>query len=224
MGRREEKRDLTRQQILNAAASLFAEKGYESTTLEEVTERANVSKGTLYYNFESKEDLVVALRRQALSGTVTQVKELMNNGGEPLYLLEKLFLERAAFTEKNPELSKVFFTQRLQFFFFRDEQLAQTADTEEGKKRQFRRTIYELVCDGQKKGQIRSDIAPQEVATMLSACFLHAQGAWLGSDRSSSLVDKTHRCLHMLLDGIGAKGYRDRLKCYSPPAVESQVS
>lgn len=223
MGRREEKRDLTRQQILSAAADLFSEKGYESTTLEEVTERANVSKGTLYYNFESKEDLVVALRRQALSGTVTQVMELMNNGGDPLFLMEKLFLERAAFTEKNPELSKVFFTQRLQFFFFRDEHIA-PPDTEEGKKRQFRRTIYELVCDAQKRGQIRSDAAPQELATMLSACFLHAQGAWIGSDRSTSLVDKTHRWLHMLLDGIGAKGYRERLQCYTLPVAEKQVS
>src|SRR5476649_1909598 len=111
MGRREEKRNLTRQQILSAASELFSEKGYESTTLEEITEKANVSKGTLYYNFDSKEDLVVAMRRDALSGTVEQSNQSIKECHDPLATLERLLLERAMFTEKNPELAKIFFTQ-----------------------------------------------------------------------------------------------------------------
>ena len=64
MGRREDKRELTRQQMLDAARRvLFIERGYENTSLEDISEKANVSKGTFYYHFESKEDLVVHLRR-----------------------------------------------------------------------------------------------------------------------------------------------------------------
>jgi AcrR family transcriptional regulator len=219
MGRREEKRNMTRQQILSAAAELFAVRGYENTTLEDVTEKANVSKGTLYYNFESKEDLVVAMRREALAGTVEQAFASMNEGKEPLSVLERLLMERASFTEKNPELATVFYTQRIQYFFFRDEQ-SQTELNEDGTpKRQYRKAIHDLVCEAQKRGEIRADCSPQELAAMISATFLHAQGTWLASDRSSSLIDKTHRWLHMLLDGAGAKGYRDKLECVTVQSV-----
>jgi len=209
MGRREFKKDLTRQQMLTAAADLFAERGYESTSVEDISERANVSKGTLYNHFETKEALVIELRRSMLAGTVDQTYALLGQGQPPITVLEKLLLERAAFTQKEPELAKVFFMQRIQVILFKDEELIVRPDAEGKRTLLFRTAIYELVCEAQKRGQIRSDQSPAEITRMITACFLHAQGAWLASDRSTSLVDKVHRWLHALLDGVGVKGYND---------------
>src|SRR5581483_11410304 len=100
MGRREEKRELVRRQLLMAAAQLFAEKGYESTSIEDVTDRANFSKGTFYYHFQSKDELVIELRRWFLAGTMDQTLAMIEQGKPPLMVLEKLLLDRAAFTEK----------------------------------------------------------------------------------------------------------------------------
>ena len=85
----------------------------------------------------------------------------------------------------------------------------------------FRAAIYELICEAQKRGQVRSDQSPAEIAGMIVACFLHAQGAWLASDRSSSLVEKVHRWLHALLDGVGTKGYREQSPCFTPNSQTS---
>jgi AcrR family transcriptional regulator len=224
MGRREDKKALVRQQLLDAAAALFAEKGYENTSIEDITERADFSKGTFYYHFESKDELVVELRRNMLSGNVDESLDLIKQGYGPLMALEKLLLDRAAFTEQQPELSSVFLTQRIQQFLFKEEHavIMPPAD-ESAPKRRFRKAIYELVCEAQKLGQIRADLSPLEVTSMVIAFYLHAQGAWLASDRTSSLVEKLHRWLHVLLDGTAEKGYRAHSACYSPQAHKDTV-
>ena len=48
----------TREKIYDAAISLFEEKGYQNTTIEDITERAGTAKGTFYVHFSSKKDLV----------------------------------------------------------------------------------------------------------------------------------------------------------------------
>jgi AcrR family transcriptional regulator len=216
VGRRETKTDLTKQQMLAAAAELFLERGYENTRIDDVAERANVAKGTFYYHFESKEALVVALRRSKLADTVEQSFALLESGGMPLVALEKLLLERSAFTEREPDLSKVFYTEKIGQLFFKDEDVQIRLDENgQPKKRTFRRAVYELVCEAQKQGQVRADLSPQELSAMIVACFLHAQGSWLSSDRTASLVEKVHRWIHALLDGIGVKAYRDQATCFA---------
>ncbi|AJF67958.1 ScbR family autoregulator-binding transcription factor [Streptomyces vietnamensis] len=51
----------TRQAILQSAAAVFAERGYERTTIGEILVRAGVTKGALYFHFASKEDLALGV-------------------------------------------------------------------------------------------------------------------------------------------------------------------
>ncbi|GEB62211.1 ScbR family autoregulator-binding transcription factor [Streptomyces gardneri] len=51
----------TRRAILEAAATVFAERGYERTTIGEILVRAGVTKGALYFHFASKEDLALGV-------------------------------------------------------------------------------------------------------------------------------------------------------------------
>ncbi len=55
-------------ELLAAALDLFVEKGFAATRVEEVAQRAGVSKGTLFLYFPSKEELFKAVVRQSLSG------------------------------------------------------------------------------------------------------------------------------------------------------------
>ncbi|MGW8251141.1 MAG: TetR/AcrR family transcriptional regulator [Anaerolineales bacterium] len=57
--RRKRKAAERRMQIINAAANLFAEKGFHRTTTRDIAEEADVSEGTLYNYFESKDDLLL---------------------------------------------------------------------------------------------------------------------------------------------------------------------
>src|ERR1700728_4027831 len=50
----------TRARIQQVALELFAEQGYERTSLREIAERLGVTKAALYYHFKSKEDIVLS--------------------------------------------------------------------------------------------------------------------------------------------------------------------
>jgi AcrR family transcriptional regulator len=62
----------TRERILDAALTLFAEKGYEATSMREIAEQLGITKAALYYHFESKADIV----RTMLAETERHVSEL----------------------------------------------------------------------------------------------------------------------------------------------------
>ena len=51
----------TRERIQSVALELFAEQGYDKTSLREIAERLDVTKAALYYHFKSKEDIVTSL-------------------------------------------------------------------------------------------------------------------------------------------------------------------
>ena len=79
--------DLHKDAILEAAAQVFMERGYEKTSTAEIARRAGASKGTLYSLYPSKEALYVAILRQRVSGAV---QPLSNPEGEDLPVADML--------------------------------------------------------------------------------------------------------------------------------------
>ena len=65
--RQSERRARTRARILDAAFRVFAREGYHGATLEAIVAEAGVSKGALYYSFESKQELFYALLEEQLA-------------------------------------------------------------------------------------------------------------------------------------------------------------
>ncbi|MFI1419080.1 TetR/AcrR family transcriptional regulator [Streptomyces sp. NPDC020731] len=60
-GTKQRRRGDTRQRIQDVALELFAEQGYEKTSLREIAERLDVTKAALYYHFKSKEEILVGI-------------------------------------------------------------------------------------------------------------------------------------------------------------------
>ena len=63
-----ERRSGTRERIQAVAVELFAEHGYDKTSLREIAERLDVTKAALYYHFNTKEDIVVSLFEDFVTG------------------------------------------------------------------------------------------------------------------------------------------------------------
>jgi AcrR family transcriptional regulator len=63
-----ERRTGTREKIQAVAVELFAEHGYEKTSLREIAERLDVTKAALYYHFNTKEAIVVSLFEDLIAG------------------------------------------------------------------------------------------------------------------------------------------------------------
>jgi AcrR family transcriptional regulator len=80
--------DRTREAILDAAEALFAQKGYEATSLQEIGDRAGVSRGTPNYFFGSKEQLYHAVLERVLAAERTTVLEPQDHAGSEEELSE----------------------------------------------------------------------------------------------------------------------------------------
>jgi AcrR family transcriptional regulator len=72
---RQRRKEARPQELLDAALALFVEKGFAATRIEEVAERAGVSKGTLYLYYPSKEELLKAVVREELSLRIEEAAE-----------------------------------------------------------------------------------------------------------------------------------------------------
>lgn len=65
----------TKRAILDAALQLAAERGISGTTMDDVAERAGVAKGSLYYNFSSKDQLFEGLLLEGMSALTEALRE-----------------------------------------------------------------------------------------------------------------------------------------------------
>src|SRR6266566_4577887 len=69
IGRRQRRSAEIRERLFRAALNLFAQKGFAETTVEDITEAADVGKGTFLNYFPSKDHILVALWRRDLART-----------------------------------------------------------------------------------------------------------------------------------------------------------
>jgi AcrR family transcriptional regulator len=72
--RRDEQRARTRQELLEAAGAVFARNGYHAASVDDVAEAAGYTKGAVYSNFRSKEELFLGLLDQRIDRTVEQLE------------------------------------------------------------------------------------------------------------------------------------------------------
>jgi AcrR family transcriptional regulator len=123
---REEKRRANQDRILDAARAVFGARGYQAATIEEIAEQSGLSNGAIYYNFNSKEELFLALLDQRMEQRLEHTRRTLTgpNGAEELRgaLLEEardvtrtlkgsrewrlLLLEFVAHAARNPRFGK----------------------------------------------------------------------------------------------------------------------
>ncbi|MFF3461622.1 TetR/AcrR family transcriptional regulator [Streptomyces sp. NPDC002619] len=83
-GTKQQRRGNTRQRIQDVALELFAEQGYEKTSLREIAERLDVTKAALYYHFKTKEEIIVSL----FEDLTQPIQELVEWGEQQPHTLE----------------------------------------------------------------------------------------------------------------------------------------
>jgi AcrR family transcriptional regulator len=87
LARTETKSERTRQRILDAAAVAFQRRGYASVTLKDIASLAALQAGSLYYHFDTKEELVEAVLEAGVEGAIAasrEAVEALGPGADPL--------------------------------------------------------------------------------------------------------------------------------------------
>jgi AcrR family transcriptional regulator len=92
--RKEREKELRRNAIIDAAESVYSSKGYWTATIDDVAEAAELSKGTIYLYFKTKEDLYYAITLRGLKILTEMFQKAMHEGRNGL---EKVFFMGQSF-------------------------------------------------------------------------------------------------------------------------------
>lgn len=106
------RRQTTRRKLFEAAVTLIAEQGFSSTTVDEIAERAGVAKGTVYYNFASKNELFEELLRHGIELLATSLQEAADasadRGGSRVDALDAMIRAGLDFIARYPALTQLY--------------------------------------------------------------------------------------------------------------------
>jgi AcrR family transcriptional regulator len=165
IGRRERKKQHTREKIARVALELFIERGFEQVTVTEVAEAADVSVNTVYNYFPTKEDLFFGLNQpmeDSLAGIVRQREK-----GEPLLtFLRQLLLGSLEPMKAMPSPEKD--STRQQVF-----QVIQESPSLQARGRQMTESIEEDLAHAlaEDMGRESDDIVPRLVANLILTVY-----------------------------------------------------
>lgn len=85
---REQKIAKKKAEILRSAATVFAEKGYHGTTMEEVAAKLLMTKGSMYYYFKNKDDLLFHCNKMVMDISIQTIQEIIDSDQSPTEKLE----------------------------------------------------------------------------------------------------------------------------------------
>lgn len=113
--RKEREKQERREEIFNAAKTVFAKKGFSQTTMEEVAERAKLSKGAIYLYFKSKEDLLISLIENYLDKLTILIKNIAESKKSPFEKINNIVMQILSYLQMNKEFTCIFSPERGEF-------------------------------------------------------------------------------------------------------------
>ena len=169
MGRRERKAAETRLKLFRSALQLFAERGFQNVTVEDITEAADFGKGTFFNYFKSK-DQVLSVMAEIQLGKVREALELAEAGKRSIRsVLHDMFLALAEEPGRSPELARALLTTFLSSAI--REQLAE--NMAEG-----RRILGRVLELGRERGEIDPKLKTEHMAFQLQQSFIGTMMLW----------------------------------------------
>jgi AcrR family transcriptional regulator len=98
-------------EIMSAARDVFARKGFNETTMDDIAEAAGLAKGTLYLYFKSKRDLYMAALKEGIAELNAQTIEAVEAAQGAQEKIRALVSTRIAYAEENREFCKIFYSE-----------------------------------------------------------------------------------------------------------------
>ncbi len=205
--RKEREKQLRREEIVLAAEKIFFSKGFDLSTMDDIAEEAELSKGTLYLYFKSKEDLHMAVARNSIRILRAVTLKATEGAGTALEKLGRMGRAVIEFSRTNPDRMKSIMTleemepQALSITAGDVKDLIYKESTVE--------TVIQLVELGVKEKLIRTDVPVLLIAHTLWMTVLSVvrfvtmkPGLFEALELSQDQILESH--FELVLNGIGS--------------------
>jgi AcrR family transcriptional regulator len=195
VSRRERKKEETRHRIFHAAIDLFRERGFEQTTVDDITEKADVAKGTFFNYFPRKDTILAYLSEERLLAIEENAGALLAEARPAREKLLDLYSTAASSYAEDRELSRYVLVQlTVHAFSPANEVMTRWHDQ-----------IVQLVVQGQRNGDLRRDIDPVRCEELLQAVYFATLYQWACCvPEAFPLLDELHLRMNLVMEGIAS--------------------
>jgi AcrR family transcriptional regulator len=169
-GRRERHRNETRERLYRAALDLFAERGFLRTTVEDITEAADVGKGTFFNYFPTKEHILAEFGGAYLEAVEKGLEEARTTDGPIIEVLHNLATNSIRQINENEALIRAIYAAHASCESVRDE-LQQRVQA-------CRRLLAEIVKIAQQRGEVRRDISAADLSRLVQGIMMGVTMGW----------------------------------------------
>ena len=101
----------TKQRLFDASMELIGERGAAGVTVDEIAAAAGVSKGTVYYNFGSKSDLIAQLLRHGVDIMLGRIQTIEGLHADPLEAMEAMLGQAMDFMDDYPSFARLWISE-----------------------------------------------------------------------------------------------------------------
>ncbi|MFC0522992.1 TetR/AcrR family transcriptional regulator [Pontibacillus salicampi] len=188
-----------REKIINTSIALFGAHGFRETSIEDITKELGVTKGTFYYYFTNKEDVLMHIHLRFIEGLLEQQKAILDNQSktnqEKLHDNVQMVIRNI---RNGVQSAKVFFREMKHLNEHHTSKVLP-------KRHEFQRNIQGIIQRGIDEGEFRRDLR----ADMLSFAVLGVANwsyFWFEPDGEVSEDQLTDIYMRMIIEGIQTKG------------------
>ncbi|MEV3979478.1 TetR/AcrR family transcriptional regulator [Nonomuraea sp. NPDC049758] len=190
------KEEPVRQRLLAEATRLFAARGFEGTSVQEIVQAAGVTKGAMYHYFDSKDDLLHEIYARLLRMQMDRLTRIADGPGTIRERLHRAAADVVETTTANLDDSKIFF--RSMHLLATEKQKTVRAE-----RRRYHERFRDLVADGQRTG-VLSDRVPAELVVDYFFGSVHHLGTWFHADGPLTGAQVGKHFADLLLNSLGA--------------------
>jgi AcrR family transcriptional regulator len=162
---RSDKVEERRHQIMEAALNCFARKGYYKTTMDDIVAESGLSKGSLYWYFDSKDELFISMSKAFFFDELADIEVILKGPGPVAGRLKAVAQAFVQFYDTNRDIFNVFFEFWLQSSFEET-----TAEIFRTALLQFREPTMQAIEEGIKNGELEP-VDPEQLTWALLAAF-----------------------------------------------------
>jgi AcrR family transcriptional regulator len=194
--RRQRRSAETRERLFRAALRLFGQKGFAETTVEDITNAADVGKGTFFNYFPSKEHILIAFSDMQLSKLQESVDQ-MREGREPMReFFRSMTLRMTEEPAKAPDVVRALLLANLSSSSVRDVMRERNTRSEG--------LLTQLIQIGQERGEFRRDVPALELAQVFRQTTFGTLLMW-SVYGDASLAERIERAMEIMWMGIAPR-------------------
>jgi len=195
---RNNSKEHTRERIINSAKKLFAEQGYQKTTIVDISKQAGLSEAALYEYFQGKEDLLLTIPDLWVSDLLRDLDDQLFGINGAVNKLRKYLWWYMRCVEQSPLDAKIV------YLFLKTNANFLNTEVYSNVKNLYS-YLVDIFLEGSNSGEMKAGLNPRLARDLFVGTMDHMITRWLLKDRSYSLFDDLEDIFGLMVDAFTAK-------------------